>query len=101
MEQDDGRPFALEVVPDRHPSSTNSGRMNSSNVSRSQLATVTGVSARSRSASRPVDISGFRWFDDPTELATSPDNDVFVELIGGQFEIICALVRDAVLKLAI
>jgi homoserine dehydrogenase len=44
---------------------------------------VTGVSARSRSASRRVDISRFRWFDDPTELATSPDNDVFVELIGG------------------
>jgi homoserine dehydrogenase len=44
---------------------------------------VTGVSARSRSATRPVDISGFTWFDDPTELAASPDNDIFVELIGG------------------
>ena len=44
---------------------------------------VTGVSARSRSATRPVEISRFQWFDDPVALAISPDNDIFVELIGG------------------
>jgi homoserine dehydrogenase len=44
---------------------------------------VTGVSARSRSRPRPFDISNLTWFDDPVALATSPDNDVFVELIGG------------------
>ena len=46
-------------------------------------ATVTGVSARSRSRPRPFDISNLPWFDDPVALATSPDNDLFVELIGG------------------
>ncbi|HEX3365833.1 homoserine dehydrogenase [Phenylobacterium sp.] len=46
-------------------------------------ATVTGVSARSRSRPRPFDISGLPWFDDPVSLATSPETDIFVELIGG------------------
>ena len=46
-------------------------------------ASVTGVSARSRSRPRPYDISNLPWFDDPVALATSPDNDIFVELIGG------------------
>ncbi|HVI32923.1 homoserine dehydrogenase [Phenylobacterium sp.] len=44
---------------------------------------VTGVSARSRSRPRPFDISNLPWFDDPVALATSPDVDLFVELIGG------------------
>ena len=46
-------------------------------------ATVTGVSARSRSRPRPFDISNLPWFDDPVALATSPETDIFVELIGG------------------
>jgi homoserine dehydrogenase len=46
-------------------------------------AVITGVSARSRSRPRPVDISNLPWFDDAVALAASPDNDVFVELIGG------------------
>src|SRR5579872_7329766 len=46
-------------------------------------AVVTGVSARSRSRPRPVDISNLPWFDDPVALAASPNNDIFVELIGG------------------
>ena len=46
-------------------------------------AVVTGVSARSRSRPRPFDISNLPWFDDPVALATSPETDVFVELIGG------------------
>ena len=44
---------------------------------------VVGVSARTRSRARPVDVSPFHWFDDPEALARSPDNDLFVELIGG------------------
>lgn len=47
------------------------------------LAVVSGVSARSRSRPRPVDISGIAWFDDPVELAQSDSIDLFVELIGG------------------
>lgn len=46
-------------------------------------ATVTGVSARSRSRPRPFDISNLPWFDDPVALANSPEVDLFVELIGG------------------
>ncbi|MBI1198124.1 MAG: homoserine dehydrogenase [Phenylobacterium sp.] len=46
-------------------------------------AVVTGVSARSRSRPRPFDISNLPWFDDPVALATSPETDLFVELIGG------------------
>jgi homoserine dehydrogenase len=46
-------------------------------------ASVTGVSARSRSRPRPFDISSLAWFDDPVALASSPDIDLFVELIGG------------------
>ncbi|MBE7218701.1 MAG: homoserine dehydrogenase, partial [Caulobacteraceae bacterium] len=41
---------------------------------------VAGVSARRR---EPMREGGARWFDDPAELAASPDIDVFVELIGG------------------
>ena len=44
---------------------------------------VTGVSARSRSAPRAASLAGIPWFDDPVSLARSPDNDLFVELIGG------------------
>ena len=44
---------------------------------------VTGVTARSRGRNRPVDISPYKWFDDAAALATHPDVDVFVELVGG------------------
>ena len=44
---------------------------------------VAGVSARSRSRPRPFDIAKLAWFDDPVALASSPDVDLFVELIGG------------------
>ena len=46
-------------------------------------ARVTGVSARSRTAKRRADISAITWFDDPVALAKSPENDIFVELMGG------------------
>lgn len=44
---------------------------------------IVGVSARSRNRNRPVDISGYRWFDDAATLAEDPEVDVFVELMGG------------------
>ncbi|WP_112061290.1 homoserine dehydrogenase [Hyphomonas pacifica] len=44
---------------------------------------IAGVSARSQSRNRPVDISKYRWFDDAATLAEDPDVDVFVELMGG------------------
>lgn len=44
---------------------------------------ITAVSARDRSKDRGVDLSGYEWFDDATEMAVKADADVFVELIGG------------------
>jgi homoserine dehydrogenase len=44
---------------------------------------LVAVSARDRAKQRNADISAYRWFDDPAELATQSDIDVFVELIGG------------------
>ena len=46
-------------------------------------AVVGGVSARSRSRPRAFDISNIPWFDDAVALATHPDTDIFVELVGG------------------
>ena len=46
VDEHDGRAVAVDVVPGAHCSSANNGRTYWSNVSRSQLATVTGVSAR-------------------------------------------------------
>ena len=45
--------------------------------------TVAAVSARDRRKDRGVDLSGIKWADDPLALATDPDVDVVVELIGG------------------
>lgn len=44
---------------------------------------LVAVSARNRSRARAADISQYKWFDDPVELASQPDIDVVVELIGG------------------
>lgn len=44
---------------------------------------LVAVSARSRTKKRDVDVSGVRWEKDPLALATAPDIDVVVELIGG------------------
>ena len=45
--------------------------------------TITAVSARSRTKNRGVDLSDYAWEDDPVALATRPDVDVFVEVMGG------------------
>jgi homoserine dehydrogenase len=45
--------------------------------------TVTAVSARDRGKTRDIDLSTFKWHDDPVALAADPDVDVVVELIGG------------------
>ena len=47
-----------------------------------QIAVV-GVAARDAGKERGVDLSRFRWFADPVELAKSAEIDLFVELIGG------------------
>lgn len=49
----------------------------------SRAVSIVGVSARTRDRQRGADITPYVWFDDPVALATSPDVDVFVELMGG------------------
>ncbi len=44
---------------------------------------VVAVSARDKSRKRDIDISAFRWHDEPTALASDPAVQVVVELIGG------------------
>jgi homoserine dehydrogenase len=44
---------------------------------------VTAVSARDRTRDRGVSMDGIAWHDDPVAVATDPNVDVVVELIGG------------------
>ena len=61
-------------------------------------AVVAGVSARTRSRARAADISNLPWWDDAVALAASPDNDVFVELIGGSEGVAKAAVEAALAR---
>ena len=45
---------------------------------------VVAVSARNKRKKRDADLSGIRFVQDPVKLATDPEIDVFVELIGGE-----------------
>lgn len=47
---------------------------------------VTAVTARSQAKKRGLDLRGIDWAKDPLALATSPDIDCFVELMGGAGE---------------
>lgn len=44
---------------------------------------VVAVSARDRSRDRGVSLEGYKWFDDPVDMARDCGADVVVELIGG------------------
>lgn len=44
---------------------------------------VVAVSARSRGLDRGIDLSPYRWHDDPVSLALDPDVDCIIELMGG------------------
>ncbi|MDB5394616.1 MAG: homoserine dehydrogenase [Rhodospirillales bacterium] len=44
---------------------------------------IVALSARSRDKQRDVDLSSFKWYDDPVSLAEDSSIDVVVELIGG------------------
>jgi homoserine dehydrogenase len=45
---------------------------------------VVAVSARARGKDRGMDLTPFRWVEDPVKLAADPEIDVFVELMGGE-----------------
>ncbi|MBI3197160.1 MAG: homoserine dehydrogenase [Rhodospirillales bacterium] len=56
---------------------------------------LVAVSARSRAKKRDIDVSGMRWEKDPMALATAPDIDVVVELIGGSGGVARRLVQKS------
>jgi homoserine dehydrogenase len=58
---------------------------------------VTAVSARDASRDRGVSLAGMKWHADPVGLATDPDVDVVVELIGGADGVAKSLVEAAIL----
>ena len=56
---------------------------------------LVAVSARSKARKRDIDVSHLRWEKDPLALATAPDIDVVIELIGGSRGVAHQLVRKA------
>lgn len=58
--------------------------------------TVAAVSARNRSKSRPIDVSAFRWVEDPVALAADPEIHVVIELIGGADGVAKAVIEAAI-----
>jgi homoserine dehydrogenase len=56
---------------------------------------LVAVSARRKAKKRDIDVSGVRWESDPLALASAPDIDVVVELIGGSRGIARRLVQTA------
>jgi homoserine dehydrogenase len=57
---------------------------------------IAAVSARDRGKDRGVDLSPYLWLDDPAELATRPEIDVVVEMVGGSDGPALALARKAI-----
>ena len=53
---------------------------------------ITAVSARDRMKNRDADLSAYRWEEDPMAVASAPDVDVFIELIGGD----AGIARDSI-----
>ena len=56
---------------------------------------LVAVSARRKAKKRDIDLAGVRWEKDPMALATAPDVDVVVELIGGSGGVARRLVQAA------
>lgn len=57
---------------------------------------VSAVAARDRRKTRPVDLTGVRWFEDPVALAADPEIEVVLELIGGAEGVARAVVERAI-----
>jgi homoserine dehydrogenase len=56
---------------------------------------LVAVSARRKAKKRDIDLTRVRWQSDPMALATAPDIDVVVELIGGSSGVARRLVQTA------
>lgn len=59
---------------------------------------LVAVSARKAGQDRGVDLGQYRWVDDPVALASDPNIDVFVELIGGADGVAKAAVEAALAR---
>ncbi len=57
---------------------------------------IVAVSARDRAKDRGIDLTGYRWVDDPRDLVSANDVDVVVELIGGADGLAKDLVSGAI-----
>ncbi|WP_019218771.1 homoserine dehydrogenase [Bartonella florencae] len=60
-----------------------------------RLIKIVAVSARDKGRNRGIDLSDVKWFDSPVEMAASDEIDVFIELIGGELDIVYAAVKKA------
>ncbi len=56
---------------------------------------IKAVSARDRTRDRGVDLEGIRWYEDPMALASDPEIDAVIELIGGSEGVALDLTREA------
>ena len=56
---------------------------------------IVAVSARSKGKDRGVDLSGYRWYDDPVALAADLEVELVVELMGGSEGSAKALIEAA------
>lgn len=56
---------------------------------------VTAISARDRTRDRGIDLSAYRWFDNAVDMASDPDIDCIVEVVGGADGMAHAVIETA------
>ena len=56
---------------------------------------IVAVSAKNKSKDRGLDLKGVTWVDNPIDLATLPDVDVIVEVMGGEGDPAYSLIKKA------
>lgn len=56
---------------------------------------IVAVSARDKGRNRGIDLSDVKWFDSPVDMAASNEIDVFIELIGGELDVVYEAVKKA------
>ena len=56
---------------------------------------IVGISANDKNKKRICDINKFKWYDDPLDLITDSNSDIFIELIGHNNGISYELIKNA------
>ena len=56
---------------------------------------IIGISAKNKLKKRIINIDNYKWFDDPNNLLTDLETDVFIELIGEEKGLSYQLVKKA------